>query len=135
MKRLIFATIFAAMTGTVLHAQNLKADIPFDFRAGKTVLPAGHYVIEGKQGYIVVRQVGKGANNAVMLLTHAGEPAGKTGEAHLTFHRYGDSYFLRKIWGGYSTAGRDIPGTSTEKEMARTWTDSAKSTTLVASRE
>jgi hypothetical protein len=122
MKRLIIATLCSAMAATILHAQtsSIKADIPFEFRAGSKILPAGQYVIEDKSSWLVVREVG-GARNTVMLLSRTtvdSETAKPNPNPHLTFHRYGSTFFLSQIWGGFPGTGRQLSKTSAEKEIA-----------------
>jgi hypothetical protein len=60
MKRLIVAALFILVAGSALEAQSmfLRASIPFEFQAGKTVMPAGRYVVEGKGGWVLLREEG-----------------------------------------------------------------------------
>jgi hypothetical protein len=141
MKRMIVAALFSFIAGTALHAQTttVKANIPFEFHIGKTVLPAGHYAIEDKTSFLVVRQVSEG-NKAVMVLSQTADPIGSPSDnPHLTFYRYGSSYFLRQVWGGSSGGGRQLPQCSDEKsaqkeQMAKTQAESAGIVALLASR-
>ena len=121
MTRLILAAgLFAATLTASLHAQtmNMQATIPFDFQIGSTVLPSGEYSIRHSNGVLSVQQTG-GAHKGGMFLT-VGEdrPAGaKAGT--LLFNRYGDTYFLSKVWSAESTAAQATPKTPREKELAR----------------
>jgi len=142
MKRMIVAALFSAIAGTALHAQTttMKASIPFEFHIGKTVLPAGHYAIEDKTSFLVVRQVGEG-NKTVMVLAQTADPIGSPSDnPRLTFYRYGSSYFLRQVWGGRSGLGRQLPQTSDEKsaqkeQMAKNQSGSSEIIALLAKRE
>ena len=121
MKRLFLAIgLFATLACAGLHAQtmDLKANIPFNFRMGEKVMPAGQYTIHHSEGLVTVRE--QGGSNAVMtFLTMATirRDTPKTGA--LVFNRYGENYFLSKIWSSYSRDGRSLSKSNREKEMAR----------------
>ena len=116
MKRLIVAAMFMAAAGMSLQAEDhyLKANIPFEFRAGQTVMPAGEYVIEQNGSWLVVRDAaGKNVSTLICFSAY-----GRTDEAaHVTFHRYGDTYILNSIWDG--TVGREVNPPRIERELAR----------------
>ena len=118
MKRLIVAALFIASAGVSLQAEehHIKANIPFGFRAGQTPMPAGEYVIEENGALLVLREAG--GKNVCTLLSFAAD-APKTGNAHVTFHRYGDTYFLNSIWDGSSGVGREVTQPRLERELAR----------------
>lgn len=119
MKRLIVAALFILVAGSALEAQSmfLRASIPFEFHAGKTVMPAGRYVVEGKGGWVLLREEGSG-KNACALMLHSAIRRDNIQDGRLTFSRYGDTYFLRSIWSGGSD-GHELPQTSVEKELAK----------------
>jgi hypothetical protein len=120
MKKLILVALFSAVAGGVLQAQSLylKADIPFEFRAGKTLMPAGRYVFEEKGPWLVVRGIDTGKiAGATMSIPALGNDA-NTG-ARLTFNRYGSAYFLSKVWGGFSHDGRELVPTPSERNLAK----------------
>ena len=79
MKRLILATgLFAAIACSGLQAQtmNMRASIPFDFRVGTAVLPSGEYLIQHKDGgvLLIMAERGEGltsANRRLMDLASA----------------------------------------------------------------
>ena len=121
MTRLILAAgLFAATLTASLHAQtmNLQATIPFDFQIGSTALPSGEYSIRHSGGVLSVQQTG-GAHKGGMFLT-VGEdrPAGAKAAGTLLFNRYGDTYFLSKVWSAESTQAQAAPKTPREKELA-----------------
>lgn len=121
MKRLILAMgLFAASVSTSLQAQtiDLRGNIPFDFRIGSTVLPSGEYVIHHSGDMLIVRQVA-GANKGGFFLTIAEDhPASATDKGTLQFSRYGDAYYLSKVWTPDSVTGRTLPKTPRERELA-----------------
>ena len=89
-----------------------RVNIPFEFVAGKTMLPAGEYtlkailtdmeVISGKGGQIVTM--------APPVLE--GRPGTR---GLLIFHQVGEKYFLAEIWPAGSTRGRMIGGADTAR--------------------
>ena len=119
MKRLHLAFgLFAAVACSSLQAQTvLQANIPFEFRMGETSFPAGDYVFKYSPHLLVVQEE-KGEHTTAMALPLpvSRSKAPKTGIVE--FNRYGDSYFLAKIWTPYSADGGALPKTSHEKEVA-----------------
>jgi hypothetical protein len=135
MKRVLLATIFAALTGTFLQAQtSMKANIPFEFRAGNQVLPAGAYVIQNNPSWMLIRSA-ENPKTALILLTHPAVPEGSGEGAHITFNRYGNTCFLHSVWSGISRSGYLVPRTRAEREIAKNLKGGAENTSLVASRE
>jgi hypothetical protein len=96
MKRTIGIAIFAATMGMALSnasAQSKsKATIPFNFRVGSALMPAGSYTIEYTQPRVVWFRNLDGHKSAVALATTTSGDA--VPPAKLVFHRYGDQYFL-----------------------------------------
>src|SRR5258705_11471085 len=111
MKRLSLAVgLFAAVACSGLSAQtvNLQASIPFDFRMGETLMPAGEYQIHNSaDGVLAVRQR-DGAHAAAVLLTLPASRRGAATKGALEFNRYGDAYFLSRIWTPDSRDGRAL---------------------------
>ena len=118
MKRLIVSALLVAAAGMSLQAEeyHLRANIPFEFRAGETVMPAGQYVIEDNGAWLVLREAD--GKRTCALLSFAAD-AHKNAATHVTFHRYGDTYFLNSIWNGSSGVGREVSPPHLERELAR----------------
>ena len=119
MKRFASTTaLFVAITGFSMHAQtlNLRASIPFDFRVGKVLMPAGDYDIYHTADVVRVRNVNGSMNGAVAITmaTTGSEPRALGG---LEFNRYDDYYFLAKVWSPYSKDGRVLPKSTHEKAI------------------
>ncbi len=121
MKRLSLAAgLFTAVACSSLYAQtaDLQANIPFDFRMGEKVMPAGQYLIHNSpDGVLAVRQQ-DGGHAAAMLLTLPASRKTTPAKGALEFNRYGDTYFLSKIWAPDSREGRALFKTTREKEIA-----------------
>jgi hypothetical protein len=120
MKRLQL-TIGLLMTFAVsrLQAQtiDLKATIPFEFRMGKTLMAAGDYTIHHSNGVLILRA--QNEDKTVVSLATATDLPKHSSDAGLLFHRYGDTYFLYKVWTPGYTNARAVPESSPEKELAR----------------
>ena len=121
MRRIIFAAgLFAATLTASLHAQtmNLQATIPFEFRIGNTAFPPGEYSVRNSGGVLAVQKTA-GSHKAGMFLT-VGEdrPATSATPGTLQFSRYGDMYYLSKVWTPESKEARVLPKTAREKELA-----------------
>ncbi len=60
---------------------------------------------------------------AVVLTTSGRTSEKESGAAALTFHRYGDSYFLSSIRNGFTGIANTVPATRREEELRRTATE------------
>ena len=98
MKRIIAIAFVAASLITGLSSASaqtrVKADIPFDFRVGSTLLPAGSYYINATEPGVVWISNKDGKEHAVtiVLASSGSEDLG----SKLVFNRYGNQYFLRE---------------------------------------
>lgn len=114
--------LFIIAGGQVAQAQQVAlVDIPFDFVAGGTKLPAGEYTV-GRAGmsnsFVVLRQSDDPGTSA-MILTNAAERTQAKSQPTLVFHRYGDRYFLSQVWNGGEIRGRELMKSAAEKEVAK----------------
>jgi hypothetical protein len=122
LKHLVVVSIFAALACSGLHAQSvdLRATIPFDFHAGKTLLPAGDYLIHG-DGPVVWLRAEDHSKPAFALMTIAAvagmDQQARSRPARVEFNRYGDEFFLRTIWNPSTAGGRQLVPTAREKEL------------------
>jgi hypothetical protein len=107
----------------------VQAFVPFEFTVGTTTLPAGTYRISrqfGAQDLLVVD--GKG-ERVLLFASRLETPPARNAETHLTFHRYGDSYFLSAAQLS-SVTGYTLPKASTERELAKLRNSAAPVTTV-----
>jgi hypothetical protein len=121
MKRLILAAgLFAATLTASMHAQtmNMQATIPFDFRIGNTVFPFGEYSIRNTDGVLFVRQTAGSHKSGIFMTVGEDHPETSTSTGTLQFTRYGDSYYLSKVWTPESKVARATLKTPREKELA-----------------
>lgn len=119
MKRILLVIgLFAGLTCLSAQAQDLKANIPFDFQVGKTLMPAGEYRVSYRaNGLLVVRQEG-GQHISHMSLPLPAFRSDKAKAGSLQFNRYGDTYFLTTVWSPNSQDGYALPKSAREQEIA-----------------
>jgi hypothetical protein len=97
---------------------DMKANIPFDFRIGNAEFPSGEYSVRNSRGVLSVMQISGDHKSGYFLTVGADHPATSTSSGNLQFVRYGDAYFLSKVWTPDSSVARALPKTPREKELA-----------------
>ena len=97
---------------------NMQASIPFDFRIGATVLPSGEYSIRHSDGVLSVRQDAGAHKGGLFVTVGEDHPNTSTAKGTLQFTRYGDAYYLSKVWTADSGTARSPIKSSREKELA-----------------
>ncbi len=113
--------MIALMASTAAFAQSnvARVQIPFEFRAGDQVLPAGEYqvnaVLAGHR--IELRQLDGSA--AALLMATLGFAAEAPEQGTLLFHKYGKTVFLRSFEAAGRTDRYVLPKSGAEREMAR----------------
>jgi hypothetical protein len=110
-----------ALTCSGLFAETLLANIPFDFVMGKTAMPAGAYTVTCSNRLLTVRD-DRGKHAAMILTLPAGfAPNSREWPSTglLLFQRYGDEYFLSKVWTRSSKEGLALPSTVRQREFAK----------------
>lgn len=100
-----------------LNSAAVKADIPFDFIAGKASLPAGEYRVSTISGVGTLAVAGPNSSSA-LVGSHAVQANAVPNNTKLIFHRYGDRYFLYQVWVQGEQRGRELPQTKLEQELA-----------------
>jgi len=96
----------------------MQAKVPFQFRAGNTVVPAGQCAVQRaglNPGTLVIRN--DGAKIALFATAQrVNAPKGSSGNA-LIFHKYGERYFLSGIRVAGSTIAYELPEGKYEAEL------------------
>jgi len=126
MRKPIISLIAAVSLGVALLATTLaapftvkiRAEIPFDFIVGKKRLPKGEYLIESLNdaGTLTIRNAKKG--KAVTFNTIRHKPTDSP-KSKLIFNRYGDQYFLARVWDGSSETVLKLNKSKVEKQVAK----------------
>ena len=126
-------TLVAGLMVPASQAQSimLKADIPFDFVVGEKRLPSGEYHVKSLNSGTTQIQ-SKDAHSSAAVLTTTAQAAKISDVGKLVFNRYGDQYFLSKIWAPSSDAGRQVVKSRLEREMAQRLSNDG--TTVIAAK-
>jgi hypothetical protein len=102
---------------------NMKVNIPFKFVVRDAALPSGEYTIAtlaGSSDAISIRNSNQKGQS--LVLSHRCESLKASKQTKLVFHRYGDRYFLSQIWLAGDNAGRELPKSRQEVEVAQDYT-------------
>jgi hypothetical protein len=115
----ILALLVAA---SAFGQQRLRADIPFEFHFGDTVMPAGQYDVHTDVS--ITRDVLSVdclacQSHAFAVTIAIGGGAEPSAEGRLVFHKYGDTYFFAEVWVPGRTHGGALSESKTERELAR----------------
>jgi hypothetical protein len=126
---LIALTLFAGLMVPATQAQSilLKAEIPFDFVVGDKQLRSGEYNVKQIHPGVMLIQ---GTRSSAMVLTTEADSGKISDVGKLVFNRYGDQYFLSKIW--TSDSGRQLPKSRFEREVAARSAEKPDATVVAA---
>jgi hypothetical protein len=119
MKRFAIAMgLLASISSLPLPAQTitLAGKVPFDFHVGSVDMPAGEYVIH-QSGPVVTVHSAEAPRVSAMYLTLPSRAPAARADGALVFNRYGNDYFLSKVWIPNSKEGRALRAGSREKEL------------------
>jgi hypothetical protein len=120
--RIIPTLSFLALLARVaLYAQSsgiMIANIPFNFSVGKTALPAGEYIVRPISPVALLIQSEKSAAR-VIVMTMPVQAKKSLAVGKLVFNRYGDQYFLSKVWPSDNRTGRELSSSRLERELAK----------------
>lgn len=106
MKRTMMNSLMAValVAGTALHAQStqkVKANVPFDFHAGKTMMAAGVYKIAPlSDSAPLALNVADSQHVKISTLANGTTWKKDEGRARLVFLRYEGEYFLTQVCNG-----------------------------------
>jgi hypothetical protein len=112
--------LLLAVSATKAQETGVKANIPFNFVVGNQMLPAGEYTIMNQGAVNQTVLIRSDEQKAVMFSLiqpcSSSQPSAKT---KLVFHALGGRYFLYQIWTQGNYAGRQIPKSQAEVELAK----------------
>jgi hypothetical protein len=114
-------TVLGAGYAWAQLGMTLKADVPFEFAAGKAVLPAGQYIIRqatsAAEPVLLLQAEEHGP--AVLVLSIPEGSLVTPEQSKLVFHRYGDKYFLAEVWATGRNTGWQILPSRREREASK----------------
>ena len=93
--------IFLAFAVVSVRAQapsKVEVNIPFEFSAGKTTLPAGVYTIKRLSGNNVTLRSEDGKSSAILNAPVTNNSTDPNAVERLVFERYGEQFALSQIW-------------------------------------
>jgi hypothetical protein len=116
---LVVAAFVAVTAGYAQSSARLMGNIPFEFRVGNTVLPAGAYDITPSATPRTLLVRSEDGKAAVVVLPNTAEKVQAPKDSKLVFNRYGNTYFLSEVWHEGISRGYQIPKSKSEREMAK----------------
>lgn len=117
----IFAVMLIALSGLAAAqsaSPRIVAQVPFDFMVSNKTIPAGEIVLKSdnpeKSLWLVQNRDAKTGLFSLASVTDQTTDAANT---VLTFHRYGNQYFLSEIKVEGTNVSYDLPETKAESEI------------------
>ena len=123
---LFIALVFAlTMHPSKAQAQvvgNLEADIPFQFQAGNAKLPPGKYIIHTLDDSDLTIMEISSADGKMSALFDVRDAEAKSSPAgnELIFNKYGNRYFLAKLFDQSNPSGSAVIESRYEKRIDKT---------------
>ncbi len=122
---LLIAMVFAlTIYPTKAHAQiigDLEVNIPFQFHAGNTKLPAGKYRIHMlDDSDLTVMEISSADGSTTALFEVQDAEANATpAKSELIFNKYGNRYFLAKLFDEGNPSGSQVVESRYEKRISQ----------------
>jgi hypothetical protein len=115
---LSFLVSLATLPAAAKSVDGMRAQVPFDFHVGERLVGAGAYTVKSLSADELVLRI-TGDKGSAATTTNSGTKRGNgDGRAQLTFHKYGDQYFLAAVWGSDST-GRTLSESKRERNLRK----------------
>lgn len=112
------ACLFTAPTLAVpVFNFRIQAKIPFDFQIGSKKFPKGEYTIESVNTTGLMR-ISNAKGKKAITFTAIRDKQNTKMKSRISFRRYGEQYFLRKVWDGQD-AIFELERSSAEKKIAK----------------
>jgi hypothetical protein len=99
---------------------DLEVNIPFQFQAGNAKLPAGEYRIHMVGDSNLTVMLISAADDSTSTFFQVTETSAKSAptKSELIFNKYGDHYFLARLFEEGSASGSEVIESSAEKTMS-----------------
>ncbi len=139
MKNLLGCLSMAALAVVLaapLPAQSIevKANVPFDFMVGGRTLPAGSYEFGLLSQGGVLRVMSESGSTSAMTASRVDHTGATQTATMVEFHRYGNDYFLYRVWNGTTNTGIEVPVSHTERELSSRASVNRPETVMVLAR-
>lgn len=122
LKNFTILSLLLMLTAVSVSAQSMRSrvSIPFSFNVGGETLPAGDYTVEPHWSASNVWALRSSeANKTTLFLTIAVWTADPQEETQFVFNKYGDRYFLARIWTAGRNTGRELSMPRVERELGK----------------
>ena len=122
---LFIALVFALMIYPArAHAQivgELEVNIPFQFHAGDAKLPPGKYVIRmlDDSDLKVMEISSADGSTSALFYVHPTEASSAPAKSELIFNKYGNRYFLAKVFDEGNPSGSQVAESRYEKRVSQ----------------
>ena len=123
------ALVFAlTIYPTKAHAQiigNLEVTIPFQFHAGDTKLPAGKYFVHtvDNSDLTIMEIISADGSTSALFEVHDAEANSTPAKSELIFNKYGNRYFLAKLFDEGNPSGSTVDKSRYEKKVGQAATE------------
>jgi hypothetical protein len=99
----------------------LDVNIPFQFHAGSVKLPAGQYIVQilADSDLAVMEIRGANDSTSALLTVRDTQTNGTPAKSELIFNKYGDRYFLAKLFDEGNPSGSQLPESRYEKKISQ----------------
>jgi hypothetical protein len=127
--------IYAVLGVASLSAQvghKIAVNVPFDFAVLDKHLSAGTYTFASDTPQSPIFIWGGQGGTGIFVLAFSAQASKIQDDTKLVFHRYGDQYFLSRIWYLGTDQGRELRVSKVEQEVARNMPKPEETTLLVA---
>jgi hypothetical protein len=125
-----FIALILAMTiyPAKAHAQiigNLEVTIPFQFHAGNAKLPAGKYIIHmlDNSDLTVMEITSADGSTSALFEVQDAEANSTPAKSELIFNKYGNRYFLAKVFDEGDANGSEVSKSTYEKKIKQETTE------------
>jgi hypothetical protein len=122
---LLIALVFAlTIYPSKAHAQivgDLQVNIPFQFHVGNTKLPAGQYVIHmlDDSDLTVMEITSADGSTSALFQVQDAEANSTPAKSELIFNKYGNRYFLAKLFDEGNPSGSQVLMSRYEKRVSQ----------------
>lgn len=121
----LFALLFTLATvgaSAQTAQQRVVVNVPFEFAVGQKTFPAGEYdikrVTHNSEKTLLIRSTD--GRKSEMIITHTAEAeTAQAQQTQVSFHRYGDKYFLFQIRTQGASLVRELPASRQERDLRR----------------
>jgi hypothetical protein len=112
------------------HSGRMKVTVPFHFVVENDGMRAGEYTIERiANGRLRIHSSDGRVSTTFIAMPTQGKMTPE--QAHFIFHRYGEEYFLAKIWTPGQNVGWEMLQGKLETELAKKGTVPVRTATLI----